>query len=99
MADAGRTALVTGAASGIGSEIVLALAREGYDLAVAEIGADRLGELLGHPGLNNRKAVPVAFDLADPAGVARGFDAARAALGEIGLLVNNAARALIKPVV
>jgi NAD(P)-dependent dehydrogenase (short-subunit alcohol dehydrogenase family) len=99
MANSPRTALVTGAASGIGSEIVLALARENFDLAVAEISTDRLSELLVHPGLSNRKVVPIAFDLSDPASIARGFDAARAALGEIDLLVNNAARALIKPVV
>ena len=99
MADMGRTALVTGAASGIGSEIALALAREGYDLAIAEIDTDRLAELLAHPGLSNRKVVPLGFNLADPTGIAKGFDAARAALGEIDLLVNNAARALIKPVV
>src|SRR5262245_34172148 len=78
-----RTALVTGAASGIGSEIVLALAREGFDIAVAEISTDRLSELSAHPGLSNRKVVPVGFDLADPASVTKAFDTARAALGEI----------------
>jgi 2-deoxy-D-gluconate 3-dehydrogenase len=99
MVNAARTALVTGAASGIGSEIVLALAREGFDLAVAEMSTDRLADLLKHPGLSNRKVVPIAFDLRDDASIAGGFKAARAALGEIDLLVNNAGRALVKPVV
>jgi len=99
MANSARTALVTGAASGIGSEIVLALARDGFDVAVAEMNTGQLADLLKHPGLNNRKVVPLAFDLSDPAAIADGFAAARSALGEIDLLVNNAARALIKPVV
>jgi NAD(P)-dependent dehydrogenase (short-subunit alcohol dehydrogenase family) len=99
MVNGPRTALVTGAASGIGSEIVLALARDGFDLAVAEMNADNLANLLNHPGLSNHKVVPLAFDLCDPAGIADGFAAARAALGEIDLLVNNAGRALVKPVV
>jgi NAD(P)-dependent dehydrogenase (short-subunit alcohol dehydrogenase family) len=99
MVNGPRTALVTGAASGIGSEIVLALARDGFDLAVAEMSVDHLAKLLKHSGLSNRKVVPLAFDLRDPAGIADGFAAARAALGEIDLLVNNAGRALVKPVV
>jgi NAD(P)-dependent dehydrogenase (short-subunit alcohol dehydrogenase family) len=91
-------ALVTGTSTGIGRAIVLALAREGYDLAISELDPAWLNELLGHPDLQGRKIVPVALDLRVEASIRDAFAQAHAALGEIDLLVNNAGRALHKPV-
>src|SRR5262245_12805937 len=94
-----RRALVTGTSTGIGRAIALQLAREGYDLAVTEIDADWLGELLKHPELQGRKVVPLCLDLREQASIEQAFDRARNGLGDIDLLVNNAGRALHKPVV
>jgi len=93
------TALVTGTSTGIGKVIALALARAGYDLAVTEIDADHLGDLLAHPDLRDRKAVSIGLDLASQASIEAAFASSVAALGRIDVLVNNAGCALIRPVV
>jgi NAD(P)-dependent dehydrogenase (short-subunit alcohol dehydrogenase family) len=98
MGDA-RRALVTGTSTGIGRAITLALAREGFDLAITELDTDWLKELLAESDLRGRKVVPLRLDLRDEASINAAFDAALAGLGEIDLLVNNAGRALHKPVV
>ena len=95
--DQPRTALITGASSGIGSAIARALAREGYDLALAEIDTALLKDLLGHPDLAGRKTAAIRLDLRVQDDIDRAFKEARAALGDIGVLVNNAGRALVKP--
>ena len=93
------TALVTGTSTGIGKAIALALARAGYDLAVTEIDAKQLDGLMAHPDLRGRKVEPIALDLASPDSIATAFAHAASALGRIDVLVNNAGRALIKPVI
>jgi NAD(P)-dependent dehydrogenase (short-subunit alcohol dehydrogenase family) len=94
-----RRALVTGTSTGIGRAITLALAREGFDLAITELDVDSLKEVVAEPDLRGRKVVPLRLDLREEASINEAFDAALAGLGEIDLLVNNAGRALHKPVV
>ena len=97
--DQPRRALVTGTSTGLGRAIALALAREGYDLALTELDIASLAELLKLPELAARKVVPVQLDLRSQESINAAFERALATLGEIDLLVNNAARALIKPTV
>jgi NAD(P)-dependent dehydrogenase (short-subunit alcohol dehydrogenase family) len=94
-----RRALVTGTSTGIGRMISLTLAGAGYDLAITELDTDWLTELLQHPDFEGRTVVPVALDLREQASIDAAFDQALEGLGEIDLLVNNAGRALHKPVV
>ena len=94
-----RRALVTGTSAGLGRAIAVALAREGYDLALTELSADALKDTLAEPDIKKRKAVPIALDLRSQDSITAAFDAATKELGDIDLLVNNAGRALLKPVV
>ena len=94
-----RTALVTGASTGIGREIALAMALAGYDVAItARDAKGPLADVAMKIAATGQRVVPVPLDQRDDASIAAGFTAAVEGLGNIDVLVNNAARALIKPV-
>jgi NAD(P)-dependent dehydrogenase (short-subunit alcohol dehydrogenase family) len=93
------TALVTGASTGLGYAIACGLTRAGYDLAVTSRESVRLDALLRDPAVQGRKVVPLQLDLRREADIAQAFAAAVKAFGNIDVLVNNAARALLKPAV
>ena len=86
-----RAALVTGGARRIGRALVLSLAEAGFAVAVhhhrSQAEAEALVSEVQHAG---GKAVALAADLADEAAVAALLPRAAAALGPIGILVNNA---------
>ena len=94
---ASRTALVTGASTGLGYAIACGLAQAGYDLAVTSRDTARLDTLLRDPAVQGRKLVPVRLDLRVEADITQTLAAAADGLGEIDVLVNNAARTLVKP--
>jgi len=87
---AGRVALVTGGTRGIGKAIALRLAGEGADVAVASHSSDGTPVVreLESAGV---RATAVRGDLSDPEQVGELFAAVRAALGDVDILVNNAA--------
>lgn len=88
-----RVALVTGAARRLGREVALGLARAGWDVAVHYgRSADEARATVHEIKALGRRAASVQAELDDEAATAAMFDAARAALGPIGCLVNNASR-------
>ncbi|CAN5907303.1 glucose 1-dehydrogenase [soil metagenome] len=86
---AGRKAVVTGASRGIGEAIALGLARFGADVAVTARDVARLADVSAEIEGFGRKAVPIAMDALDVAGIRSGVAEAAAALGGLDLLVNN----------
>ena len=91
---AGKHAVVTGAAQGIGAAIAMSLAEQGASLTLIGRRVALLESLAAR--LPGRHAV-VAMDVSDEAAVARGFEQARAALGPVAILVNNAGQAESAP--
>jgi 2-deoxy-D-gluconate 3-dehydrogenase len=97
--DQPRRALITGTSAGLGRAIAVALARDGYDLALTELDTTMLKETLADPAIANRRAVPITLDLRSHESIKAAFDRATKEIGDIDLLVNNAGRALVRPVV
>jgi len=87
-----RRALVTGAAHRIGRAIATDLAANGYDVAIhANRSADAARALADELAVAHGVATAaVTADLSDPAAVAGIVPAATAAIGPLGILVNNA---------
>ncbi|HWG79411.1 MAG TPA: 3-oxoacyl-ACP reductase family protein [Stellaceae bacterium] len=88
---AGRVALVTGGSRGIGRATALALAQAGADVAVnyrnSAAEAQQVCDLIARLG---RRTVKVGADVSAATEVKRLVSAVEAALGPIGILVNNA---------
>ena len=86
---AGRVALVTGAASGIGLATARLFAEHGANVVVADLDADRCAEVAADLGTAD-VAAGVGMDVTDPAAVAAGVAEAVLAFGGVDLVVNNA---------
>lgn len=84
----GKTALVTGANTGIGQAIAVALAEAGVDVAVA--GRSEPTETLAAIQATGRNAVNITADFGSIEPVGRVIDEALAGLGRLDILVNNA---------
>ena len=81
----GKTALVTGGASGIGAATSRRLAAEGARVAICDLNLDRAREVAAEIG-----AEAFAMDVTDGASVGEAIAAVRQSLGAPTLLVNNA---------
>ncbi|GGS09578.1 hypothetical protein Snoj_16440 [Streptomyces nojiriensis] len=86
----GRTALVTGGATGIGAEIGRALAAAGATVAVNHLGQDPDAHaLLAAFERDRSPGIAANADLADPGAVQTMVDLVRAEIGPIDILVDN----------
>ena len=87
---AGRNAIVTGAARGIGEAVARAYAREGEGVAVVDLDAADAGRVADAIVAAGGRAAALACDVADRASVDAMAAAAALALGPVDILVNNA---------
>ncbi len=91
---AGKTALITGAARGIGRAFAEAYLAQGARVAIADIDAARVADTAAEIG-----ALPVVMDVTDQASIDAGVARVIAELGGIDILINNAALFDLAPIV
>lgn len=92
---AGRIALVTGAASGIGKAIATRLAAEGACVVIADLDLAKAREAAAELG-NSDVAIGIVANVTDEAAVQSAVDATVLAFGGLDLVVNNAGLSLSK---
>jgi 3-oxoacyl-[acyl-carrier protein] reductase len=93
----GKKALVTGAASGIGRAIALALAREGADLYLVDNNAEALGAAAREVQSLGAKVATSLCDLTQPQQISATVAALMTRWGALDILVNNAGIAYYGP--
>ncbi len=87
----GKTAILTGAAQGLGYAIAKAYAREGMCIALIDVQEDKLKQLAEELKAEGADVLPIAADLADAASTQRAAQQALEHYGEPRVLVHNAA--------
>jgi NADP-dependent 3-hydroxy acid dehydrogenase YdfG len=95
---ANRTAVVTGAASGMGAATAVLLAASGARVALLSRRADRLTELADKITANGGRALAVPVDVTDAAAVEAAAARIRAEFGQVDLVVNSAGVMLPNPI-
>ncbi|MFZ0099794.1 MAG: L-iditol 2-dehydrogenase [Gemmobacter sp.] len=91
----GKTALITGAARGIGLEFARAYIAEGATVALADINAAAVQAAATSLG---PQAVAIQMDVTDQASIEAGFADAVAKMGKLDILINNAALFTAQPI-
>ena len=93
-----RTAIITGAASGIGKDIALVFAREGAKVAVADLNKVAADAVAAEIRASGGQAMGVAMNVTDEKAVNDGVAAVAAAFGGIDILVSNAGIQIVHPI-
>jgi NAD(P)-dependent dehydrogenase (short-subunit alcohol dehydrogenase family) len=92
----GQSAIVTGAGSGIGEAIARTLAAAGAAVVIGDVREEAATAVASSIVASGGTAVPAAFDIADSEAVAKALAAARAEVGPLRIVVNNAASWAVK---
>lgn len=86
----GKIALITGAATGIGQAIALALASSGADVAITDRRVDALGETESQVLGYGRRVFKISIDVREQESIRLGVAAVEKSFGPIDILINNA---------
>jgi NAD(P)-dependent dehydrogenase (short-subunit alcohol dehydrogenase family) len=90
MAQSQKVALVTGAGTGIGKAVALALMQDGYDVVLAGRRQDKLEETANEGKSTGAKSLVVPTDVSDAASIKALFAKTKATFGRLDVLFNNA---------
>jgi 3-hydroxybutyrate dehydrogenase len=93
-----RTAIITGAASGIGKNIAMRFASEGAKVAIADLNLEAANAAAGEIRVAGGTAMGVAMDVCDERAVNDGVAAVVAKFGGVDILVSNAGIQIVKPI-
>ena len=93
-----KSAIVTGAASGIGKDIAMVFAREGAKVAIADLNLDAANATAATIRASGGQAIGVAMDVTSEQQVNDGVAAVARAFGGIDVLVSNAGIQIVHPI-
>jgi 3-hydroxybutyrate dehydrogenase len=93
-----KSAIVTGAASGIGKDIARVYAREGAKVAIADLNKDAAEATANEIRASGGQAIGIAMDVTDEKAVNEGVAAVVAAFGSVDILVSNAGIQIVHPI-
>jgi 3-hydroxybutyrate dehydrogenase len=93
-----KSAIITGAASGIGKEIALVFAREGAKVAIADLDRDAAEATAKEIRANGGQAMGIAMDVTDEKAVNDGVAAVVQSFGGVDILVSNAGIQIVHPI-
>ena len=85
-----KTALVTGAAQGIGRGIALRLAKDGANIVLTDINPDKLKDVVAEVEALGRKALAITTDVGQRDQVYNAVEQAQKTMGQLDIMVNNA---------
>ena len=92
-----KSAIVTGAASGIGKDIALVYAREGAKVAIADLNKAAAEATANEIRVSGGQAIGIAMDVTNEKAVTEGVAAVVASFGGIDILVSNAGIQIVHP--
>jgi 3-hydroxybutyrate dehydrogenase len=93
-----KSAIITGAASGIGKDIALLFAREGAKVAVADLDRNAADDTAAQIRAAGGEAIGVAMDVTDENAVSSGVTAVAEAFGGVDILISNAGIQIVHPI-
>ena len=93
-----KSAIITGAASGIGKDIALVFAHEGAKVAIADLNNDAAEAIANEIRANGGQAMSVAMDVTDEKAVNDGVAAVVRSFGGVDVLVSNAGIQIVHPI-
>lgn len=94
-----KTAIITGAASGIGKQIAIAFAREGANVAIADLDQRAAEATAREIDPSQKRSIGVAMDVSDEGQVETGIAKTVQQFGRLDILVSNAGIQIVAPVV
>jgi 3-hydroxybutyrate dehydrogenase len=93
-----KSALITGAASGIGKDIALLFAREGAKVAVADLDKNAAEATAAEIRAAGGQAIGIAMDVTDENAVGNGVAAVIDAFSNVDILISNAGIQIVHPI-
>jgi 3-hydroxybutyrate dehydrogenase len=92
-----KSVLITGAGSGIGKACALRMAKEGYNVVVADINMSTAAEVVKEITDDGNAAIAVFMDVTSETSVAAGFDTMMETYGSCDLVMSNAGIQIVHP--